>query len=309
MELRHLECFFMVSTTKSFTKAADILHMSQPSVTKAIQALEGEFNLPLFNRSQKQVELTEAGQVLFIHAKKILQDIEAAQTAMERFQSNKVGVIRFGVPPMVESYLFPNVFIKFQAANPKISIDLQECSDSSAVHENLEKGALDLGIVYLKADETDNRSLKLFDDEFYLCLSKKNKLASAENISFSSLRKEKFILQPSGTFQNFATIQSSANAGFSPEILLCTSQLKAIKELVSSGAAVALLPRFVITPEKNFKALPVIPPIKFTVALAWSKFNELSPICIKFIKFVDALFHADNKLESSRKNFKSEVLF
>ena len=302
MELRHLECFFMVSLLKSFTKAADILHMSQPSVTKAIQSLEGEFSLPLFNRSQKQVELTEAGQVFLIHVKKILQDVKAAQIAMERFQDNKVGVIRFGVPPMVESYLFPNVFIKFQAANPKISIDLQECSDSSAVHENLKKGTLDLGIVYLKADEPINHSLKLFDDEFYLCMSLKHKLATAKNISFSSLRKEKFILQPTGTFQNFETIQRSANAGFSPEILLCTSQLKTIKELVSSGAAVALLPRFVITAEKKFKALPINPPIKFTVALTWSKFKELSPQCIQLLKFVDALFHVDEK------NSETEVL-
>ena len=292
MELRQLEYFVTVSSMKNFTKAAHFLHVSQPSVTKAIQSLEAELKLPLFDRSQKHICLTEAGQVFLIHAKKILQDVKAAQISMERFQNNNAGVIRFGVPPMVESYLFPNFFIKFQAANPEILIDLQECSDSLAVHENLENGALDFGIVYLKAGESLENSLNLLEDEFYLCLPFNHKLANEEKISFQSLREEKF----------FATIQRSASAGFSPEILLSTSQLKTIKELVSSGAAVALLPRFVVTPDANFKSLPINPPIKFTVALTWSKFKELSPLCMRFLKFVDVLFNKE-ELAISHKKF------
>ena len=301
MELRQLEYFSTVSVLKNFTKAARFLHVSQPSVTKAIQSLEAELKLTLLDRSQKHVCLTEAGQVFLIHAKKILQDVKAAQIAMERFQDKNSGVIRFGVPPIVESYLFPNLFIKFQAANPEILIDLQECSDSLAVHENLENGALDLGIVYLKADEVLTNSLKFLDDEFYLCLPLNHRLATAENISFQSLRDEKFILQPAGTFQNFATLQQSANAGFSPEILLSTSQLKTIKELVSNGAAVALLPRFAITPDSNFKSLPLNPPIKFSLALMWSNFKELSPLCLLFLKFVDSLFNKDLLAISTKK--------
>ena len=291
MELRQLEYFCTVSALKNFTKAAQFLHVSQPSVTKAIQSLETELNVTLFNRGQKQISLTEAGQVFLIHVKKILQDVKAAETSIERFQNKSGGVIRFGVPPMVESYLFPNLFIKFQAANPEILIDLQECSDSLTVHENLENGTLDFGIVYLKAGETLENSLNLLDDEFYLCLPLNHKLATAEKISFQSLRHEKFILQPAGTFQNFAIRQRSASAGFSPEILLCTSQLKTIKELVSSGAAISLLPKFAITSGTNFKSIPISPPIKFTLALTWNKLKELSPLCTRFFKFVDALFN------------------
>ena len=296
-----MEYFCTVSSLKNFTKAAQILHVSQPSVTKAIQSLEAELRLSLIDRRQKQISLTEAGQVFLIHAQKILQDVKAAQISMERFQDSSAGVIRFGVPPMVESYLFPNLFIKFQAANPKILIDLQECSDSLSVHENLDNGTLDFGIVYLKAGELLENSLKILEDEFYICMPLNHKLATAEKISFQSLRDEKFILQPAGTFQNFSTIQRAASAGFSPQILLCTSQLKAIKELVSNGAAVALLPRFVITQEKNFKALPINPPINFTLALTWSKFKDLSPLCVRFLKFVDGLFHTDTLAISHKK--------
>lgn len=291
MELRQLEYFCAVSSLESFTKAANFLHVSQPSVTKTVQALETELELELIDRSQKQICLTEAGGVFLLHAKKILQDVQAARLAMERFQNQSGGVIRFGVPPMVESYLFPNFFIQFRAANPKIVLDLQECSDSITVHEKLEGDELDFGIIFLSPDEHLKNSLPLMEDEFYLCLPSDHRLSSAEKISFAALKKEKFILQPPGTVQNLVTIQRSASAGFAPDVLLSTSQLKTIKELVSSNAAVALIPHFAITSSANFKAVPVAPPIKFTVALAWNSLKELSPLLKHFLDFVDDIFH------------------
>lgn len=291
MELRQLEYFCAVSSLESFTKAANFLHVSQPSVTKTVQSLEIELNIELFDRSQKHICLTEAGGVFFLHAKKILQDVQAAKLAVERFQSQSGGVIRLGVPPMVESYLFPNFFIKFQATNPKIILDLQECSDSMSIHEKLENDELDFGIIFLSPDEHLKNFLPLMEDEFYLCVPSSHKFANAEKISFAALKEEKFILQPPGTVQNLVTMQRSANAGFAPDILLSTSQLKTIKDLVSSNAAVALIPRFAITKSSTFKALPVNPPIKFVIALAWSELKELSPLFTHFLNFADKIFH------------------
>ena len=293
MELRQLEYFCTVSSLESFTKAANFLHVSQPSVTKTVQALEAELNLELFDRSQKHICLTEAGGVFLLHAKKVLQDVQAAKLAMERFQSQSGGVIRFGVPPMVESYLFPNFFIKFQATNPTIMLDLQECSDSNSVHEKLENNELDFGIIFLTPDEHLKNFLPLMEDEFFLCLSSKHRLANAEKISFAELKEEKFILQPPGTVQNLMTMQRSASAGFAPDVLLSTSQLKTIKELVSSNAAVALIPHFAITKSATFKAIPISPPIKFIVALAWNGLKELSPLFTHFLNFVDDIFHKE----------------
>ena len=301
MDLRQLEYFYTVSSLRNFTKAAQVLHVSQPSVSKAIQALEAEMKTKLFDRKRRNLGLTDAGQVFLIHAKKILDDVKITQISMERFHGNDAGVIHFGVPPMVESYLFPNFFIKFQSNTPDILIDLQECSDSVEVHEKLEDGTLDFGIVYLKAGETLENSITLLDDEFYLCLPKNHKLGNAAYISFSSLRNEKFILQPKGTFQNFITMQRAANAGFSPEVLLITSQLKTIKDLVANNAAVSLLPRFAIINARNFNFLPVDPPINFSVALTWSKFKDLSPVGMRLLKFVEMLLKSNDTLANSQK--------
>ena len=243
MELRQLEYFCAVSSLENFTKAAHFLHVSQPSVTKAIQALEAELNLLLFDRTQKHIALTEAGQVFLLHAKKILQDVQTAQLSIEKFKSPNGGVLKFGMPPMVEAYIFPNFFMKFQASNPNIFLDLQECNDSNSVNEKLDSDFLDFGIIFLRIGEQLGNSLKLFNSEYYLCVPPNHKLAKAEKISFDELKSEKFIVQPAGTVQNFITMKRSADAGFIPEILLSTSQLQTIKELVSGGAAISILPR------------------------------------------------------------------
>ena len=89
MELRQLEYFCAVSSLKNFTRAAQFLHVSQPSVTKAIQSLEAELKLTLIDRSRKHVCLTDAGQVFLNHVKKILDDLKAAKISMERFQNKE----------------------------------------------------------------------------------------------------------------------------------------------------------------------------------------------------------------------------
>ncbi len=285
MELRQLEYFCAVSSLENFTKAAHFLHVSQPSVTKAIQALEAELNLLLFDRSQKHISLTEAGQVFLLHAKKILQDVQTAQLSVEKFKSPNGGVLKFGMPPMVESYIFPNIFMKFQAANPNILLDLQECNDSFSVNEKLDGDFLDFGIVFMRIGENLANSLKLCNSEYYLCVPPNHKLARKEKISFDELKNEKFIVQPTGTVQHFITMKRSTEAGFIPDILLNTSQLKTIKELVSGGVAVSMLPKFVITDSPKFKSVPIDPPVRFKIVLAWNRLKELSPPGTKFLDF------------------------
>lgn len=289
--MRQLEFFCAAGSLKNFTKAAQLLHVSQPSITKSVQSLEAELKLELFDRSQKHICLTEAGKVFLLHAKKIMQDVQTAQVSMERFKDPQGGVIKLGVPPMIESYLFPNFFVKFTAANPKIFLELQEFGDSSSIREKLEGDELDFGIIFLNPDEHLKNTVTLLEDEFYLCLPMNHELAGEKKISFGDLREEKFILQPTGTVQNHVTLQRATAAGFSPKVLLTTSQFKTIKELVSKNAAVALLPKFAIKKSSTFKAVPIDPPIKFTVVLAGSRFKEFSPLCLHFFKFVESLFH------------------
>ena len=154
MEFRQLEYFCTISELENFTRTAKVLHVSQPSVTKAIKALEAELGLTLIDRSQKHVTLTEAGRAFLIHARRIMQDAELAKQDMMRFCVGSAGTIHFGVPPMFEAYLFPTFFKEFREKFPTTLLDVQEFSDSDEVRERVEIGDLDFGVIFGSPETT-----------------------------------------------------------------------------------------------------------------------------------------------------------
>ena len=291
MELRQLEYFCNVGTFENFTRAAQILHVSQPSVTKAIKSLEAELQLTLINRSQKRISLTEEGKNFFKHAQKIMQVVEEARRDMQQFKIQKNNIIRFGLPPMVEAYLFPNFFIKFQDTHPNIALDIQECDNSVEIQQKLKDGSLDFGIIFTSASEKRNLSINLLSDEFVLCLPNNHRLAKNKTVKFDDLKDEKFILQQTGTYQHKKIYEQCAKCGYSPKVLLCTSQLKTIKQLVSNKAGISLLPNFVIRSDGDFCHKKISPSIAFNVSLAWGKTKNLPTNYNQFIDFVKTSFH------------------
>ena len=252
MELRQLEYFCNVGTFENFTRAAQNLHVSQPSVTKAIKTLEAELQLTLIDRTQKKISLTVEGKAFFKYAQKIMQDVEEAKQNMQQFKIRKENTIKFGLPPMFEAYLFPDLFIKFRAAYPKIELNIQEFGDSVEICQKLKDGTLDFGIIITHADSKYNLSIKLLSDKYSLCLPKNHRLAKYSEVSFADLKDEKFILQQDGTYQHRKICECCAKCGYSPNILLCTSQLKTIKQLVTNEAGISLLPNFVLNAETDF---------------------------------------------------------
>ena len=290
VELRQLEYFCNVGEYENFTRAAQELHVSQPSVTKAIKSLESELQLTLIDRSQKRISLTKEGKIFLKHAQKIMENVEEARQDMQQFKIQKDNVIHFGLPPMIEAYLFPNFFIKFQAAHPKIALDIQECSDSIEIQQKLKDGELDFGIIITSAKNKHNLSIKLLSDEFSLCLPKTHRLTKNKNIDFADLKDEKFILQQSGTYQYNQIFDRCAKCGYTPNVLLYTSQLKTIKQLVTNEAGISLLPNFVLNSEKDFCRRQISPPMVFDVSLAWGKTKVLPINYNNFVDFVKNSF-------------------
>ncbi len=275
---------------ENFTRAAQVLHVSQPSVTKAIKSLELELQLTLIDRSQKRISLTEEGKIFLKHAQKIMQDVEEARQDMQQFKIQRENVIKFGLPPMVEAYLFPNFFIKFTAAYPNIALDIQEFGDSIEIQQKLKDGVLDFGIIMTPIDVKQSLSINLLSDEYSLCLPKSHYLLKRKEITFGDLRNEKFILQQIGTYQHQKVCECCAKCGYSPNILLCTSQLKTIKQLVINAAGISILPNFVLRSETDFAYRALTPPIKFNVSLAWGKSKELPANYHSFVDFVKSSF-------------------
>ena len=233
MEFRQLEYFCTISHLKNFTRTAETLHVSQPSVTKAIKALEAELGLVLIDRSQKKVNLTPEGQAFLLHAQKIMSAASAAKKDMARYHAGSRGKVQFGLPPMVEAYLFPDLFTQFQTSFPEISLDVQEYSDSDEVRNRLALGDLDFGIVLGEVRPTTENEMLLMQDSMSVCLPANHPLAAQEKVAFADIADEKFIMQQPHTYQHREVARRCGEAGFVPDIALCTSQMKTIKQLVA----------------------------------------------------------------------------
>jgi len=286
MEFRQLEYFCTISHLKNFTRTAETLHVSQPSVTKAIKALEAELGLVLIDRSQKKVSLTPEGQAFLLHAQKIMSAASAAKKDMARYHAGSRGKVQFGLPPMVEAYLFPDLFTQFQTSFPEISLDVQEYSDSDEVRNRLALGDLDFGIVLGEVRPTTENELLLMQDSMSICLPANHPLAAQEKVGFADIADEKFIMQQPHTYQHREVARRCNEAGFMPEIALCTSQLKTIKQLVANGMGISVLPNFVTNTANNFVLRPLSPDLTVQITLNWNTGKQLTDVDSQFKEFI-----------------------
>ena len=293
MDFRQLEYFCTISKLENFTRTAEYLHVSQPSVTKAIKALESELQLTLIDRRQKHVTLTPEGKVFLLHAERILQDIEETRHDMKRFQLEKQGTIHFGIPPMVEAYLFPDLFTRFKEEYPDMNLDVKEYSDSTEVREKAEAGALDFGIVFSQQCCDEDNEMLIMTDNMSLCVHPDAELSRCEAVSFDQLKHEHFIMQQSNTYQYQHVYESCVNSGFVPDILLCTTQLKTIKQLVANRMGISILPDFVTKQERNFVRRPLAPALKVDICLFWGNNTRITEMDQKFLDFMKRYIASD----------------
>lgn len=277
MEFRQLEYFCTISELENFTRTAEVLHVSQPSVTKAIKALEAELGVKLIDRSQKRASLTEEGRVFLLHAQRIMQDAETAKKDMLRFRRDTHEILRFGLPPMVEAYLFPDFFTRFRRSFPDVTLDIQEFADSEEVKGRADLGELDFGVILGGAEETGHE-LCILQDSMSVCLHPDHPLAAKKELSFQELAGEKFIMQQPRTYQYREVYSRCNEAGFVPDVLLCTSQLKTIKQLVANSEGISILPDFVTSAETIFVRRPLLPELEVRVSLYWGEHRSLSVV-------------------------------
>lgn len=286
MELRHLEYFHTLSKTQNFTRTAELLHVSQPSVTKALKVLEAELQVKLVNRSQHKMVLTEAGQALLLHAARIMHDVEEAEQDMKRFCSSERPRIKFGMPPMFEAYLLPDFYSSFKEENPQIDLLLCETYDSMQVLSQLAAGEIDFGIVLEDPKVKADNHLVMLESHMRLCLYPDHPLAARESVSFDELRGEKFIMQRPSTYQYRSIYSRCQECGFTPEIVVIASQVKAIKNMIANHQGISILPEFVLRNGAGFVQRPLRPQYICNVSLVWPQDKVLSETEHNFISFV-----------------------
>lgn len=240
MEIRHLEFFLEVARQKSFGKAARMLHISQPSVSKAIKEMETELGKVLFHRSNKFVQLTDAGEAILEQASQIAASFKNLKSALDGEESARTGKIHIGIPPITAITTLSSVFGEFQSSYPRIQLHLYE-NGPRRIEAFLLDGILDFG-VFTPENEVDFECVWFERDPHWLVVNAGHDLAKKKTVRYRELDGQPLVIYtPEYKLYN-NILDRCRKAGATPKIRLETTQLEMMTQMVAAGIGVAFLP-------------------------------------------------------------------
>lgn len=252
MELRQLEAFVTVARRKSFTRAAEELHLTQPAVTRQIAALESELGALLFDRLGKSIQLTGAGETLLGYAEHILRLTDEAQDALEELAAGRVGRIAIGAASTLATYVLPSLLTQFRQEHPGIELSLRT-GLSARVRELVLSGVVDIGLVTTEGEPVEQEGVLISESlgvyETVLAVPLGHKLATQATATVTELTGEPLLAMTAGTNLRTYAEHILADAGVAASVTMELDSVEAIKRMVEAGLGVSLLPRVAIAAE------------------------------------------------------------
>ena len=253
MELKQLEYFLAVSNNKSFTRAAEQLYVSQPSVTTAIKKLEDELGLILFDRNKKQAILTSEGEIFYQHAGTVMKDISKAAQKAAELKNLSSGNIRIGISPLTCLAVSSLLLAKFHNMYPTLKFCFTEAS-SGELRLKLSKGQIDLAFLPILPDELEleqdlefapvsNKRLSVYLPTFHL-------LAGKTQVTLRDLKQELFLLPREDCGYRPIIDQIFTKQQQITHLVFETSYPTMIAHLIVAGSGIAILPAGAISSPK-----------------------------------------------------------
>lgn len=268
MKLSQLRYFQAACHLGSITAAAQLLHISQPSISAAIKELETEFGVSLLNRKYRGFSLTHEGQVLLEQADALLAHAQRVETVMADLAQHR-RQLRLGVPPMIGFLLLPRLYREFFSQNPDLDVNITEGGRRELL-ELLAENQLDL--VFLPHDrpiESSYEAVPVAEMETVCCVCPSHPLAGRRSIKIEDLDGEPLVLFKNSFFQTQTVLQRFQSLGLAPRILLSTDQLSTVRKLISSGVAAGFLFRELMKTNGDMAGIPLDPPMGSTISLVW----------------------------------------
>ncbi|MET9629764.1 LysR family transcriptional regulator [Lentzea sp. NPDC006480] len=251
LDTRQLEVFATVARTGSFSAAARELHCTQPAVSQQMRALERQVGGPLFVRTGRGLNLTEAGRILAERGTELLDQLAATHQQISAIATHDIGTIRICAFPSANVSLVPYAAAILSKERPQLRLELveEEPPDSFAL---LRRGAVDVVISFSYRGEPQDEAaiagmlrVPLLREPLALLLPTGHRLAGRKKISLAEAQDERWIagcVRCQGALQ-----QACAEAGFTPDVTCSTDDNLAIQSLVTAGLGVALVPRLLLS--------------------------------------------------------------
>jgi DNA-binding transcriptional LysR family regulator len=262
MDLRQLRYFLVLADELHFRRAAERLNITQAPLSLAIQGLERELGAPLFNRTNRRVELTEGGEALRIEARAILERVQRSRETIRDLADGITGSLRIGVTPAcVLMPFFGNLVCAFRSARPKVRVTLHEMSSRDQLIA-LQARELDAAILRNppRRFAADISLTRLTTDPLVVAMSTTHPLRDRPSLAIADLREEPFVNYPrqSGVGIYEQVIALCALRGFTPRVVQEAEETLTLLGLASTGFGIAFVPSglmHITVPNLIFKPL------------------------------------------------------
>src|SRR5438876_8045690 len=256
IEIRHLRYFLAVAGAGSFSRAADRLGISQPSISQQMRDLEAGLRISLFQRRGKRILLTAAGLIFQEHARAILHQMENFLDELSRDSVQLRGALHLGIVPWLDVALVPQLLGLFAARHPNVNLTVTEIS-SDDIETALEEGRLDVGLGFLTRHSPNLRYERLSSDEFALIVPAGHPWWNRRMVRLSELHQQRLLQLP----RSFLVRRMADTICRTHQVRPRTvAEISAIETLLRSLAplkAAAMMPKIALRGEKGLKAIPL----------------------------------------------------
>jgi len=241
ISLGQIRAFVTVASTSSFTRAADVLGLSQPALTNRVRQFEEALGLRLFDRSTRSVELTHVGRELLPIFLRLVTEFEGAVVNARDFVSRAKGVVRLACLPSCAATLLPDLIARFQLDHPNVTFEVEDALNS-AIATLVREDRVDFGIAMADGDAADLEQVKLFDDALTVVYPEGHPIADAEDVTVAALAAYPLILMNRGSSVRDLVDAAFIAAGKTATPACQVRYMTTAVALVRAGLGLAILP-------------------------------------------------------------------
>ncbi|WP_336781670.1 LysR family transcriptional regulator [Paenibacillus illinoisensis] len=248
MIVESLKVYITVVEQRNFSRAAELLHLSQPGVSLHIRKLEKEFDVKLMHRSPKWVKLTEAGELLYVRAKEMVNLYESAKLDIARLQDDVSGSLQIGASFTIGEYVLPRLFSSFARQYPEVAMEVF-IENSSQVVEAIRDNHIDFGLIEEDIEAQDLNVTPFMKDELIIVAAEGYPLHTSVNADLEQLQDQVWILREMGSGTRSSSDRFLAQTGLRVNRSYVFNSSQGVKEAVFSGLGIAMLSRWVVKRE------------------------------------------------------------
>jgi DNA-binding transcriptional LysR family regulator len=294
VDIRRLEIFAKVAELGSFSRAAEALFLTQPTISEHVRALEDEVGVQLLDRLGRGATPTRAGQLLLGYAHRMLALSREAHQALDRFQGRMSGELVVGGSTIPGEYVLPALIGQFKAKYPDILISLL-IGSTRQVADWLEEGRVELGVVGARPASRALEAKELMPDELVIVVPSTHAWAARRTATVADLQKEPMIVRERGSGSREAIEHALHEAGLSLASLRVAGEMgstQAVKQAVRAGVGIALISKRAVEDECRAGLLACVKIKDLRIARAFHLITHRdrtrSPLAQAFVEFVES---------------------